>query len=204
MMLYFTLRAPNPDRVRYFLQEKGTWSDTPKTELSIIKQEHRTPEYRRLSPLAQIPALDLGDGQVLTESRAICRFFEGVHPEPNLMGRDHREAAVIEMWDRRIELTYLMLIANWFRHSHPAMAELEKPQIAAWAEVNEARARKMCEFLDERLAASPYVTGDRFTIADITLFVAFGFGRALRFQPWEEHAALARWRNEIAARPGMA
>lgn len=203
MKLYYARMAPNPDRVRYFLQEKGVWDQVEKTEISIMKNEHRTPDYRKISPLSHVPVLELGEGAGLTESRAICTYFEGLYPEPNLMGRDAIERATIEMWDRRIELGYFMMIAGWFRNSHPAMAELEKPQSAEWAGISEGRARKAIAFFEKRLGEAAYVAGDRFTIADITLHVALGFGKIVKFKPWEEHANLAAWRERVSVRPGL-
>ncbi len=204
MKLYYAPMAPNPDRVRFFLQEKGVWEQVPKAEVNIIKQEHKQPAYLALSPLNQVPALELDDGTALTESRAICTYFEALYPEPNLMGVDGKERAFIEMWDRRVELTYFIQLAGWFRNSHPAMAELEKPQSAEWAEICSGRVNKTAAYFDQRLGTSPYVAGDRFTIADITLHVALGFGRIVKFKPWEEHRNLAAWRDRMLARPGLA
>lgn len=203
MKLYYARMAPNPDRVKYFLQEKGVWDQVEKVEINIIKQEHRTPEYRALSPMGHVPVVELDDGSGLTESRAICTYFESLYPEPNLMGVDALERARIEMWDRRVELAYLMHVAGWFRNSHPAMAELEKPQSAEWAAISEGRARKAAAFLDKQLGDAPYVAGERFTIADITLHVAMGFGKIVKFRPWDEHANIAAWRERVSARPGL-
>jgi glutathione S-transferase len=204
MKLHYAPMAPNPDRVRFFLQEKGVWDQVPKAELNIIRQDHRQPGYQALSPLNHVPALELGDGTALTESRAICTYFEGVYPEPNLMGVDAKERAFIEMWDRRVELSYLFQIAGWFRNSHPAMAELEKPQSKEWADICSSRAREKIAFFDKRLGEAPFVAGNRFTIADITLHVSMGFGRIVKFRPWKEHAHLAAWRERMLARPGLA
>jgi glutathione S-transferase len=203
MKLYFATMAPNPDRVRYFAQEKGVWDRLEKIDLNIIKQEHKTDAYRAISPLSQVPTLVLDDGAAITESRAICTYLEGVFPEPNLMGANPKERAIIEMWDRRMELTYLLPVAHWFRNSHPAMAELEKPQSAEWAEISAGRAQKMAEFIDQHLASNTYVAADRFSIADITLFVALGFGKIVKFKPWETMPNLAAWRERIGQRPGM-
>src|SRR6185436_2660870 len=112
--LYVADKAPNPDRVKYFLREKGKWDAVPRVDLSIMNKEHKQPGYLALSPLNQVPALELDDGTALTESRAICTYFEGLYPEPNLMGEDFRERAHIEMWDRRVELLYLFVLAGWF------------------------------------------------------------------------------------------
>lgn len=204
MMLHYAPMAPNPDRVKFFLQEKGVWDQVPKTELNIIRQDHRKPDYLAMSPLGHVPVVQLDDGSALSESRAICTWFEGVFPEPNLMGRDATERAMIEMWDRRVELSYLIHLAGWFRNSHPAMAELEKPQSKEWSEISATRAREKIAFFDKRLGESPYVAGDRFTIADITLHVACGFGRVVKFRPWEEFKNLNDWRERMLARPGLA
>ena len=203
MKLYFATMAPNPDRVRFFAQEKGVWNKLDRIELNIIKQEHKTDAYRALSPLTQLPTLVLEDGTAITESRAICTYLEGVYPDPNLMGANAKEKAVIEMWDRRMELTYLMPVAHWFRNSHPAMAELEAPQSAEWAQISAGRARKMAEFIDSHLETSAYVAGERFSIADITLHVALGFGKIVKFKPWEDLPNLAAWRARMAERPGL-
>lgn len=203
MKLYVAAMAPNPDRVRFFLQEKGVWDEVPRVEVNIINQDHRQPSYVALSPFGHVPALDLEEGEALTESRAICTYFEGLYPEPNLMGVDFKERAFIEMWDRRVEMTYLSQIGHWFRNSHPAMAELEKPQCPEWAGISEGRARRAIARFDERLGAAPYVAGDRFTIADITLHVAMGFGRIVKFRPWETHTNLAAWRERMLERPGL-
>jgi glutathione S-transferase len=203
MKLYYARMAPNPDRVKYFLQEKGVWDAVHKVEINIIKQDHRTPEYRALSPLGHVPVVELDDGTGLTESRAICTYFEALYPEPNLMGVDALERARIEMWDRRVELSYLMHVAGWFRNSHPAMAELERPQSAEWAAISEGRARKAAAFFDKRLGEAAYVAGDRFTIADITLHVAIGFGKIVKFRPWEEFANIADWRERVSGRDGL-
>ncbi len=203
MKLYTADRAPNPDRVKYFLSAKGKWDEIDKQEISIIEKQHRQPDYLAISPLGHVPALVLDDGTALTESRAICTYFESVYPDPNLMGRDAKERAVIEMWDRRVELTYLVAMAGWFRHSHPAMAELEVPQVADWAQSCQGKVEKAADFFADRLSNSEFVAGDRFTIADITLHVGFGFGRIVKFKPWESRPALAAWRERIAAVPGM-
>lgn len=204
MKLYVASKAPNPDRVRYFLQEKGAWDKIDHVEVSIMQNEHKQESYRQHSPLSQVPLLVFDDGAALTESRAICTWYEGAYPEPNLMGVDVRERAFIEMWDRRVEMLYLMQLAGWFRNGHPAMAELEKPQSAEWAQISAGRAAKTAAFFDKRLGESRYIAGERFTIADITLHVACGFGRVMKFKPWETLPNLNRWREEMLARPGLA
>lgn len=204
MELFTTRLAPNPERVLMFLAEKGLSAEQlgwTLTEVSIVNGDQRTPDFVAKSPLGQIPALDLGDGRVMTESRAICIYIEGLFPEPNLMGRDQTERAFIEMWDRRMELRLMMFIANMVRHGHPAMKAVETPQLPQWAQINASRAEQFLVWLDTELANRQFVAGDRFTIADITAFVSLQFGRLMKFRPWEHLSNLARWRSEMMARP---
>jgi len=121
MKLYVAQHAPNPRRVTMFMMEKNiTNIDLVYVDLNAL--EHKNEAYRAKSPLATVPALELDDGRVLTETRAICSYLEGLHPEPNLMGLDFEERAFIEMADRRVEWSLLLGIANSVRHTHPGLA----------------------------------------------------------------------------------
>ncbi|MEJ2432883.1 MAG: glutathione S-transferase, partial [Pseudolabrys sp.] len=125
MKLYDAGRAPNPRRTRIFLAEKGI--SVPAEQVDMMAMQHKTPEYTAINPLQRMPALELDDGTVITESIAICRYFEALHPEPSLFGQGAKELAEIEMWNRRCELNLMFPVAQVFRHSHPAMKELEVP-----------------------------------------------------------------------------
>jgi glutathione S-transferase len=200
MILYQSPKAPNPDRVVFFLRAKGKLDAVEMIDVSIMEQEHKTAEYRKLSPYAQVPTLVLDDGTAITESRAICTYFEGIFPEPNLMGRDPKEKALIEMWDRRIELMFFIQFATWFRNAHPAMAPLEVPQSAESAAKGEKAARSMAKRLDAHLADHEFVAADRFSIADITLYIGCGFCRVMKWEPQKEHEHLGRWYDAMIAR----
>lgn len=200
MKLYQSPKAPNPDRVVFFLRAKGKLDAVEMEEVSIMKQEHKSDEYRKLSPFAQVPVLELDDGTCITESRAICTYFEGLYPEPNLMGDDPKERALIEMWDRRIELQMFLQFATWFRNAHPAMAPLEKPQSAEAAAKGERNAKYFAKKLDEHFAGNEFLAAGRFSIADITLFIACGFARVMQWQPHVEHENIARWYAAMTAR----
>ena len=117
MKFYHAPRAVNPERVALFLRAKGKFDAVEIEEVSIMKGEHKTDAYRELSPFSQVPVLVLDDGTAITESRAISEYLESVFPEPNLLGNDPKERALITMWDRRIELMWMMPFARWFRIS---------------------------------------------------------------------------------------
>ncbi len=102
MKLYDFELAPNPRRVRIFLAEKGV--TIPLVEVNTRQKQQFAPEFAKLNPFCTVPVLELDDGTCIGDSVAICRYIEVLHPEPPLMGRDAREQAIIEMWDRRAEL----------------------------------------------------------------------------------------------------
>lgn len=202
MKLYISSHAPNPRRVSMFIAEKDI-GGIETVMVDIIKGEHRSEDYLVKNPLGRVPALEFDDGRVLSETRAICTYLEGLHPEPNLMGATFEERAFVEMADRRMELHLLLETASCARHTHPALAALEQPQFAEFGAAQGEKMRTTARWLDQVLARQEYVAGERFTIADITAFCALEFGRGLlKFKPGEEGMAhLQAWRDRIAARP---
>lgn len=200
MKLYTTRRAPNPRRVAWIMAEKGI-VDIEVVQVELIAGEHRTPEYLAKVGAPVSPALELDDGTVVTESVAIGRYLESLHPEPNLYGRDPREIAVVEMWTRRAELTVAMPLMGMVRHTHPAMAALAGEQSAPYAEVSREFGEAGMEAFDRRLAASPFLAGDRLTVADVVAFTGIDFGRLIQYRPPERFTHLARWTADLRARP---
>ena len=201
MKLYVSPRAPNPRRVLMFLVEKNiNGLDLVNVDLNAL--EHRSEQYRSKSPLARVPALELDDGRMLTETRAICTYMEGLHPEPNLMGADATERAFIEMADRRVEWYFMLPIANCVRHTHPGLAPLEQPQFPEFGQSQGQKLRDTAAWLDGELQRQSWVAGERFTIADITAFCALEFAKLMRFHAGQQgFAALQAWRDRMAARP---
>lgn len=192
-------KAPNPRRVRIFLAEKGVV--VPFEQVDIMQLDHKQPAFVAANPMQQVPVLVLDDGTAISESVAICRYFEETKPEPPLMGRDARDRAMVEMWNRRMELGVLSRVAQAFRHTHPAMAELEKPQVREWGEANRNRIAEMLDIMDQRLAQSAFVAGDHFSIADITALVAIDFMRPIKFERPAHLKNLDRWYTAAASRP---
>ena len=202
MKLYIAPRAPNPRRVQMFIAEKGI-TGIEQMPVDLNAGQHRSDDFLRKSPLAKVPALELDDGRVLTETRAICTYLEGLQPEPNLMGTDYEERAFVEMADRRVEWYLLLGFANAIRHGHPGLATLEQPQFPEFGASQAQKVRSVARWFNDQLAQHPFIAGERFTIADITAFCAIEFARGLlKFRPGEEDmTALQTWRDRIAERP---
>lgn len=201
LRLYDQTQAPNPMRVNMFLAEKGV--EIERVQINLLANDHKKPDYLEKVGAPVCPALELSDGSVLTETQAICRYIEALHPEPNLMGRDALETARIEMWQRRVEFGLFAAVAHCFRHTHPAMTVLED-QVAEWGEVNRGRIGKQLEMLDKALEGRDYLVSNRFTNADITAFIATGFQRIIKQEIPEELGHLRAWRDRIKTRPSVA
>jgi glutathione S-transferase len=145
----------------------------------------------------------LDDGEVITESVAICRYLESLYPEPNLFGLDPLETAHIEMWLRRAELltAYPLMLA--VRHGHPALAALEA-QVPELCEANKAQATRSLGLFERRLGTVEWLAGDRITMADGVLFIGFEFARMVKFRIGEETPNLLRWQAAMRERPSAA
>ena len=198
MKLYDSVMAPNPRRVRIFLAEKGI--TVPTEQVDIAKAANRAPEYLAKNPLGGVPILELDDGSILTESVAICLYFEGLHPQPPLLGVDARDKAFVEMWQRRMELGVLSNTAGCFRNTH-AFFKGRIPQVPEFGAVCKEAAAKQLEWLDGELANRRFIAGDRYSIADITALVGIDFGKVsdIRIQPGQKN--LSRWYQEVSTRP---
>jgi glutathione S-transferase len=183
MKILETKQAPNPRRVRIFLAEKG---------ISVAFE---------INKFQRVPVLVLDDGTAISETVAICRYFEEQQPAPALFGTGAVGRATVEMWNRHMELGLLNAVASAFRHTHPAMATLEVPQITEWGEANKPKAVALLTMLDQELAARRFVAGDAFSIADITALCAIDFMRLSRIQRPEGLAHLDRWYTDVSTRP---
>ena len=199
MKLFDGGRAPNPRRVRVYLSEKGI--KIPVEQVDLGAMAHRSAAFAAVNPLMRVPALELDDGTIITESIAICRYFEMLHPQPPLFGRDAKEAAIVEMWQRRIELHLLAPVSHIFRNLHPAMAQMEVPQVPAWAEANKPRVIEFLQLLDGELGKRRYITGENFTVADITGLVALDFMKPAKLSVPDTMVNVRRWHAELSARP---
>jgi glutathione S-transferase len=199
MKLYDGGRAPNPRRVRIFLAEKGIV--VPLEQVDLGARAHKSTAFTSVNPIQRVPALVLDDGTVIAESIAICRYFEETNPQPPLFGRSALEVARIEMWNRRLELHLLFPVSHVFRNSHPAMKDMEVPQVPAWAEANKPRIDEFLAVFDREMAGRRYAAGDDYTVADITGLVAVDFMKPAKLAVPPELGHVRRWHAEISARP---
>ena len=205
MTLYDFAPAPNPRRVRIFLAEKGIQVET--VQVNLRSREHFDDAFRGKVPQLIVPALELDDGTILTESTAICHYFEALQPQPALFGKSPLEVGTIEMWNRRIEIDGFLAAADALRNSSERMKDravagpVNYAQIPELAQRGKARAAAFFDVLDERLAKSTYVAGDAYSMADINALVMVDFSGWVDVKPTPAQTHLARWHALVSARP---
>lgn len=194
--------APNPRRVRIFLAEKGV--SVPSECLSIPAGEHKGAAFLGVNPLGQIPALRLDDGSVLTESVAICRYFEALHPTPPLFGSGPKGIAEVDMWTRRVEMRLMIPLGMVWMHTHPFTARVVKPQYTEFGESQRPRVIAAMREFDAVLADRDFLDSRSYSIADIVLLTTVDFAGFVGIAMPEELRALKAWHKRVSARPSAA
>tara|TARA_R110000751_G_scaffold66780_6_gene136457 strand:- start:17211 stop:17822 length:612 start_codon:yes stop_codon:yes gene_type:complete len=199
MILYDYPGGPNPRRVRIFLAEKGI--SVPMETVDILKRRNRQPDFLEKNPTGGIPILELDDGTCISESVAICRYFEELHPEPPLFGTGAKQRAIIEMWLRRVELNLMVPIGMVWVHGHPLTAKLIQ-QIPEAAAQNRVRTAMGYRLLNDQLAENEFIAGDAYSVVDAVALATYDFGAGLVGVPPEDGLThLARWHAAVSARP---
>ncbi len=202
MKLYQSI-GPNPGVVKMFIAEKGL--DIPRHQVDLLSGENRKEPYLALNPSGTTPALETREGLILAEITAICEYLEELHPQPALIGETPMQRAETRMWVRRIDLGILEPMANGFRYAEGlGMFKDRIPTIPQAAADLKAIAQKNLAWLDARMAGRTFVVGDRFTLADIMLFVFLGFGASVGQPLHPANANIAAWSERVRARPSAA
>lgn len=208
MIFYDCSTAPNPRRARMFIAEKGLEIET--RDISIAKGEQLSPGFLKVNPRGMLPVLVTDEGAVLGENLGIAAYLEARFPEPPLLGSTPVEKGEVMMWNAIVEQQGGMPIAEVLRNSNPHMKGRAIPgpqdfeQIPELAERGRARVALFFDMIEERLGQSPYLAGERFTLADITGFVFIDFARVIRTRIPEGNTATRAWFDAIAARPSAA
>src|SRR5579859_435799 len=196
MLLHDWGGAPNARRVRMYLAEKN---------LSVPTEDagegfQLSAQYKAKYPVALVPMLELDDGTQLGEAMAICRYFEALHPNPPLMGIDAKDAAVIEMWERRAYDEGIIGGAEIFRNSHPLFEARGLPgyadpipQVDALVNRGRQRVQRFFQMFDHQLANNRFVAGNRISVADISALCAIDFAKILDVAIPGEYRDLIRW-----------
>ena len=198
MKLYTTSASPNGRRVNIFLAEKGVAID--KQEVDLQGGENLSDDFRTRNPFGRVPVLELDDGTCIAESVAISRYIESQHPEPVLFGNSALEQAIIDMWNRRVDMNLLIPVAQAFRNLTGFFKDREEVS-KEWGAISAEVARQVTPIFDEQLGKSEYIAGNNFSVADISLLCTLDFAKATRQELPFDAPNLSRWHARVSARP---
>ncbi|MGB3811404.1 MAG: glutathione S-transferase family protein [Parvibaculum sp.] len=193
--------APNPRRVRIFLAEKGI--AVPYEPISLMKGEHKAPEFKEKNSLGQVPVLELDDGTHISESISICRYFEALHPEPALFGATPVEIAQIDMWIRRIEFIVMGPVGNVWRHADARTSKIVK-QFRDFGEANRETAFNAMRWLDRELVGRDFIAGQHYSVADISALCTIDFAKFIGLEIPADCPNLKAWHARVSARESAA
>ncbi|MBJ7534513.1 glutathione S-transferase family protein [Rhodomicrobium vannielii ATCC 17100] len=157
------------------------------------------PEVAAIHPFSLVPCARHGD-LVLFESRAICTYIDDAFDGPPLVPRDARGAAITEQWIALVLTTIDPVLARQYISAYLAAPD-GKPD-SATIEALLPKMHKCFAVLDERLAASRYLSGDAFNLSDMMLFPLMWF---MRLKPesaamLEESPHILDWYARVAER----
>jgi glutathione S-transferase len=207
MRLFDFSRAPNPRRVRMFLAEKGM--EIPRVPVNLYRMEQLSSEFLAINPGGTVPVLELDDGTRLTECLAICHYLESVQPEPRLFGQGAKGEALVLMWNNIVEAEGIPSAAEVLRNLSPGFRDrvfpgtVDYPQLPALVQRGAIRTQQFFDRMQARLAESPFLAGEAFSFADITLLATVDFAKWVEIDATHDRPAVARWYASVKSRPSV-
>jgi glutathione S-transferase len=201
---------PNPLRVRIALAEKGLASKVEFIKIDLPAAEHKQPAFLAINPLGTVPVLQLDDGTNISECTAITEYLDNQDGSPTLTGKTPKEKAIIHMMQRRAESELENPIGFYFHHSTPGLGAGLQPYKSPewegrveWGNRQRDKAVAGMKHFDQVLRSQPYVAGEAFSMADITVYAGLVFAGFASIDIPEECTALVAWQARVQERPSV-
>jgi glutathione S-transferase len=192
--------APNPRKVHIYLAEKGLSVERVHTRMQ--ERQHKAPEFLKKNSLGQVPVLETDEGAFISESLAICRYFEAFYPTPPLFGRDPFDAAMVEMWIRRAEFRLWNPMGQVWINADPRTAFVNPNQFKDYGEHSKKVLANAMKWIDRELGdGREFLAGAHYTMADIVLLCGIDFAKFIHQDMPEEARNLRAWHARVSARP---
>lgn len=205
MKIYEHEGFPNPTRIRIAVAEKAVEDQVEFVAVDVLAGDHKTAEFLKLNPSGTVPVLELEDGTTIAECTAITEYFDTFFGDAVLTGRTAKERAIVHMMQRRAESDLLDAVGAYFHHATPGLGtEIEGYQCADWGNHQRTRAIKGMHYFNDVLSRQNYVAGDRFSMADITVFAGLAFANIAKIEVPAGCTNLKAWRERVSQRPSIA
>lgn len=201
---------PNPMRIRIVLAAKQLDAQMEFISVDLIGAEHKQPAFLSINPSGVLPVLKLDDGTLISESTAITEYLDNLDGHPLLTGSSPKEKAVIHMMQRRAEAELLDAVGHYFHFATQglgtALQAFKDPKWAGreeWGQREGARALAGMKYFDDILKSRPFVSGETFSMADITVYAGLAFADAAGLAIAEDYLALKKWRTAVSELPAV-
>jgi len=210
--LYDRQGTPNAARIRIVLAAKGLEDQIEIVPVDLVNAEQKQDWFLKMNPVGKTPVLLLDDGLALSESAAITEYLDTLDGNPVLTGHTPREKALIQMMHRRVEILLLDPVDDYFHYGTNGLGEKLRPwrmpdwdarEKQAWGERRGAQAVANLPYFEEVLGQRPFLAGDGFSLADISLFAGIAFASAVGLPIAPELTALAAWRARVDLLPAV-
>ena len=200
MKLYDSI-GPNPKLVRMFAAEKGfTFKETVK--IDIMGGENRREPYVSKNPAGGMPAVELEDGKMISETIAICELIEETEPAPALIGTNASARAETRMWVRRVEWKIIQPMTDGFRFAEGLpLFKTRMRTVPEGAAGLKAVAQDGLKWLDAQLAGRDTIVPGRFTLADVALYAFVEFGASVGQSVDPANKNVIAWFEKVKTRP---
>ena len=192
--------APNPRKVHIYLAEKGLTVERVHTKMQ--ERQHKAPDFMKKNSLGQVPVLETDDGRFISESVAICRYFEALHPTPPMFGRDPFDSAMVEMWIRRAEFRLWNPMGQVWINADPRTAVVNPNQFKDYGEHSKKVLANAMKWIDRELSdGREFLAGQHYTMADIVLLCGIDFAKFIHQDMPDDAQHLRAWHARVSARP---
>lgn len=209
MKIYDRSGFPNTIRIRVVVAAKKLESQIEWVSVDLIGAEHKQPNFLAKNPSGVVPVLELDGGIFISESTAITEYLDNLDGNPILTGRTPLEKAVVHMMQRRAEAYVIDPVGIYFHYGTPGWGTKLPPYKAPewqargeWARREADKAREGLKYFNKLLETRPFVTGDVFTMPDITLFAGIYFAEAVSLMP-AGLPALRNWHRRVSDLPAV-
>jgi glutathione S-transferase len=204
MKIYDWFDGPYPARVRIALAEKGLLDRVEFISVNLWTGEHKKPEFLAINYSGTLPVLELDDGTLIAECTAITQYLDALDGNPTLTGQTAKEKGLIHMMTKRAEIEFLDAVSVYFHHATPGLgAHVELYQNPEWGNRMRDKAIKGMHYFNRVLEQQPFVAGDIFSMADITVLGGMIFASLIKLAVPDECAALRAWHARMQERPSV-
>lgn len=204
MKIHDWFDGPYPARVRIALAEKNMLSRIEFVSVDLWAGEHKTPDFLAINYSGTLPVLELNDGTLLAECTAITQYLDPLDDSPTLTGVTPLEKGLIHMMNKRAEIEFLDAVSVYFHHATPGLGpHVELYQNAEWGNRMGDKAIRGMRYFDALLKHQPFVAGETFSMADITVLAGMIFASLVKLDVPDDCEALREWHARMQQRPSV-